>query len=467
MGLTKLPLVCIIAMVLAVSSCSKELTGNVAPGELIKSIQASVKENNALRVEIDMEFRYEVDYQITYWKESDESAKRTTISKNSDTNGSIETLVFLEPATKYNFEVQANTGKAHTTSDIYSFTTGSLPSDVPVYTLETDNMTNDLTGYIMQVSGNLPGYITFCTTKGTVVWYEDMGEPVRVANFDTLTNTISCLIGIPSPESFYRLADKIILMDIFGNKMLDRSVSADWIAYPHHDIRRMPDGNLILVENAVDTFDLSAYGGSTKEPVWGDGYAIIDASGNIIERWNCFSELNPQDDASIMSKRKDWLHANSVNWDSDGNLYMTYNKVSELWKIDSSTKKVLYRVGKEGTVALDASGYATGLHAPVPISPDLVLCLDNHGGTDGGSRAIIYSVNTSSKTADVPLSMSYPLKYSTADRGNVEKINDNLLMFGSTLGYAVVFSDMDGNILRVIRRLHISYRSNFYADIHY
>jgi arylsulfate sulfotransferase len=463
----KFSLILFLVLIIGVSSCTKELTGEVAPGELIESITASVEENNALRVDVSIEFKHKVDYQITYWKEGDESEKRTTLSKNSDSDGSSATLIFLEPAIKYNFEVQANTGNAHTTSDIYAFTTGSLPSDAPVYTLEVDNMTQDLKGYIMQISGNTPGYITFCTTKGTIVWYEDMGEPVRVAYFDTLTNTISCLIGIPSPDYFYRLADKIILTDLYGNRILDRSVSADWIAYPHHEIRRMPNGNIIVVENVVDTFDLSAYGGSTTEPVWGDGYVIMDAAGNIKERWNCFSELNPQNDASIMSKKTDWLHANSVNWDSDGNLYMTYNKISELWKIDYTTKKVLYRVGKKGTVTLDAAGYATGLHAPVPISPDYVLCLDNHGGTDGGSRALIYSVNTSSKTADVPLSMSYPLKYSTADRGNVEKINDDLLMFGSTLGYATVFTDMDGNILRVIRRLNISYRSNYFSDINF
>jgi arylsulfate sulfotransferase len=467
MGTTKFSFVFILAIALAVSSCSKELTGTVAPGELIKSITASVEENNALRVDVDIEFRHQVDYQITYWKDGDETTKRTSLSKNSESDGSVETLIFLEPATKYDFEVQANTGKAHATSDIYTFTTGSLPSDAPVYTLEVDNMTEDLPGYIMQISGNTPGYITFCTTKGTIVWYEDMGEPVRVAYFDTLTNTISCLIGIPSPEAYYRLADKVILTDLYSNRILDRSVSSDWIAYPHHEIRRMPNGNIILVENVVDTFDLSAYGGSTKTPVWGDGYAILDTAGNIKERWNCFSELNPKNDATIMSKTTDWLHANSVNWDSDGNLYMTYNKISELWKIDSTTKKVVYRVGKNGTVSLAASGYATGLHAPVPISPDYVLCLDNHGGTDGGSRAIIYSVNSSSKIADVPLSLSYPLTYSTADRGNVEKINDNLLMFGSTLGYVTLFTDMNGNVLRVIRRLNISYRSNYFKDINY
>lgn len=459
-----------VAVLLSFSACENDdnESGVVDPSVLIKSITTETQANNVLRVDVNIEFKDNVNYQIIYWKNGQDSVIKKTVP--SESNGKAKTtLILLEPATKYNFNILASNEKATTTSDTYSFTTKALPVSVPVYTVvkSSNIMKKELPGYIMQVSGDLPGFITLCNSSGTVLWYEDMGKPVRVANFDTLTNTICCIIGIPFPEDKYRLGDQIVLFDLFGKRILDRATSNDWIAYPHHDIRRMPNGDLILVENFVKTFDLSMYGGSTNEEVWGDGYTIMDSNGNIKKRWDCFGEINPQDYPDIMTKLKDWIHSNSVNWDSEGNIYMTHNKISELWKIDRNTGDVIYRVGKKGNIPFVKPDYPFGLHAPVPLKPNYVLCLDNQGGAGNSSRAIILSVNTETNTVEMPLNISFPLELSSINRSNVELINDNLLMFGSTLGRAIVFADLKGNIQRVIRREHISYRTNYINRIVY
>ena len=50
---------------------------------------------------------------------------------------------------------------------------------------------------------------------------------------------------------------------------------------------------------------------------------------------------------------------------------------------------------------------------------------------------------------------------------NVQILNDNLLMFGSTQTSTVVFTDKKGTILRTILGLHQSYRSVYIPEIVY
>ena len=89
----------------------------------------------------------------------------------------------------------------------------------------------------------------------------------------------------------------MVVMDLTGKKLLDKVFDK---FYAHHDIRRMPDGNLILVNYTPKTFDLTERGGSKEETVWGDGYTIFDMEGNKLEEWDCFGELHPADDPNIM-----------------------------------------------------------------------------------------------------------------------------------------------------------------------
>ena len=162
---------------------------------------------------------------------------------------------------------------------------------------------------------------------------------------------------------------------------------------------------------------------------------------------------------------KDFLHANSVNWDSNGDYYMTFNRRSELWKIDGATGKVLYRVGPKGNVKLDESGFASGLHAVEPLAPNKLLCLDN-GEERGYSRALIYEVDPAAMSAKVTMSVDFPAEFSSLDRSNVQLIcNGTMLMFGSTLGRCALFADLEGNVLKVIKRNGISYRTYYYEDI--
>ena len=66
-------------------------------------------------------------------------------------------------------------------------------------------------------------------------------------------------------------------------------------------------------------------------------------------------------------------------------------------------------------------------------------------------------------TARATLSIRLPSDLSSTDRSNAQLLQDHSLMFfGSTQGRASVITDLDGNLLWVLRRSGISYRSYYY-----
>ena len=107
-----------------------------------------------------------------------------------------------------------------------------------------------------------------------------------------------------------------------------------------------------------------------------------------------------------------------------------------------------------------------GLHAPVPLGPDRVLCYNNGAGKPPRSRAQIYSVKN--KTATLEMDVEVDTDYSSRDRSNVELLPDGkTLMFASTVARKCVFTDLEGKPLKVISRTGISYRSHWFPSISY
>ena len=170
-----------------------------------------------------------------------------------------------------------------------------------------------------------------------------------------------------------------------------------------------------------------------------------------------------------MQTREDWLHANSINYDKEGNYYMTFNRRSELWKINPTTGQVIYRVGKAGTIALSAEGWADGMHCANPAAPDDVLVLDNGRNNVHGSRALRYQVDMATRQTRLLLNCELPRQYSTPNRGNVQQISSDMLLFGMSVKNLIVFTDCSrqAHIYRILSLSHLPYRVEYIPELQY
>ncbi len=435
-------LFCLSAIILSVMSCSSDNDDTLPAGNTeIKSFSASISSSNMLRAEVQTSFTEATSYKIEYWETKDESTKRTT--KNYEgTSSSSATLIILKPETEYSYCIVYDGDRK---SEVKTFTTKAAPVAIPKHDLYIDDIQEAFPpGYILSYNRNTPGSVYLMDTKGNLVWYELVKEGVLVANIDTKTNRIYMLTG-PTDQTYAYNGQYVKVIDLFGNTIL----SKDLTAIPeladrqiHHECRPLPDGSIIMVSYVDREFDLRSQGGTEHETVKGDGYVIMNIEGNITKLWDCFDEMNPADDPKIMSSKSDWLHANSINYDSEGNYYMTFNTISQLWKIDPKSDEVKYRVGRDGTVNIPEEGNANGMHCANPQSPDEVLIIDNARNESEGSRAIMYKVNESQGSADIIINSELPQEYSSPNRSNVQKIGgDDMLIFGSGTARLILFTD--------------------------
>lgn len=456
----------LLALSLLVTSCEKD-DGVDTVAELLESIEAGVWSDNALRVDITLQLRTKVQYSIAYWPTRDESLLKET--KTVEAEGrSTTTLVFLEPETQYTFHVKAQGGGTQAQSEEYTFTTRGLPPDVPQYDLYQNTVEIDIPGYVMLTRMDKPGYITIINSRGEVVWYQNMEKSVKVANFNPKTNTFVVILGEAPSKSF--TGEWIEEIDIYGNKLMS---ALHPTVYAHHEIRYLPNGDIIAVNFVPRAFDLTAYGGTPNDSIWGPGYTVMDKEGKIKTQWDCYDEVNPEDIPSSINsvanglpEKPSWLHSNSVNYDEEGYLYMTLLFTDQVWKIDPATGKIIYKAGRNGDIELPEEAYTDGIHAAIPLQPNKVLLFDN-GQKKRITRALIYDINESEKRGTLELNVSLPTEYFTQYQGSVELINNEILLFGSTYSYKLVYTDLEGNILRVISTPHMSYRADYIADIDY
>lgn len=471
----------IIAIIL-LAACSDNNNSSKNRAGRIKSVSAKVSEDNALRVDVKVEFSDPADFRIEYWKTSDPSGKKMTNLYKTDTAVNTKRLVFLEPDTEYTYSIITDFSDAK--SQQYTFTTGKAPFDMPTIELEYNKEGTDIPGYILFDRGDIVadkgGYIIVTNTMGKVVWYEPIVRGVKVVNFDEKTNTFTALTGA-NPNPVYKnmknyTAEYLQVTDIYGNVILKKDVKDLSL---HHDTRMLPNGDLISASFNFKEFDLSSIGGTTKDTVVGDGFTIIGIDGTVKKIWNFFEDgkLNPVKDTKLISvpgRINDWIHVNSVNFDSNGDYYMTSRELPGLWKVDGRSWKLLYHVARPSdggdVTASDDKYYANGLHSAYPIAPNKVMVLDNATLSEGGrplTRSMLYNVDEANKTATVDMQIIFPQIYQSQLGSNAKIIGDDLLIYGARNANTVLFTDFKGAVLRSVVVSHLAHRAEYIKELKY
>lgn len=461
-----------ILLLLSFASCHEPQVDPIA--DYVKAVTVSNHENNSLRVNVDIEFKQECDYSVRYWKKDNPDDVRTTKSRHTDGLNGRVTLMYLYEKSEYELEI-AITGTSICSKPV-SFQTHSLPSGVTSYIAENGQSVS-FPGYFMQAALRADGYMTIADMDGKVLWYEPC-QPVGrdyITQFEAFDlkfeeNRIWFLNGYlftPEASGITSMATNIGCVDFEGNVSCIWSSDQGFSPAPlaHHEILELEDGNILVVGSSQKIYDLTPVGGEPNTLVSGDGYTIFNKEGKIVSQWDCFGEIDPLTCEYVNARAFYWdlVHANALSIDSDGYYYMSFNRINQIWKIDPVTGKVLYRVGENGNVDMDPKGYPSGVHAVTPLAPDRLLCLDN-GIESGKSRGLIYKVNPQDMTAEIETMVELPEEYSSYDRSNVSMIDGGkALMFGMTNAKVVVFTDLDGNIVKTLRTSVASYRT-IYID---
>lgn len=431
----------------------------------INSIQVSSPHNNILRAEVNVELDKATNIHIKYQAVNDSVTYRSLITEKKK-NHSI-TLLDLKPDTEYSFQV-INTGRVlNKTSNTYTFKTAKLPLWLEDYLIPTENYTPDPTpldgGFVHLYKRKTPGTFVLFDGDWNLRWYHQInGTGIKAATY-TANKTFLGILGSDDIRTAY--GDEIIEIDILGNEIKRIKLGAnDFNKIIHHDILLTPENNVATITLDTLIYDLRPIGGNKNDTIIGDGILILDKQGKRIWKWSVFDVLNPVDDPDILDLKNDWVHANALSYDRDGNFLMSFYNLNQIWKINSQTGKIIWKLGKGGDLTMDSNSYFSNQHS-VHINEHGHLMLFDNGTHRNISRALSFSIDEQTKSALTIIDAPLPKKIFSARMGSAYLMKNGNILQCSSKNNAIVITDNLGDVLWQLNPVYLPYRAECIPNV--
>jgi hypothetical protein len=327
-------------------------------------------------------------------------------------------------------------------SDPLSFSTGSLPLDLPVYHASG---TTPLDGYI--VFSAAPFGIIIDGT-GRVVWYKRF--PGTGPSLNVMAQPTGTLVGRLNTEDPAD-DDPFIELDPAGFERRQLRC-ANNRPLRFHDLLLSGDGSYWIMCDETRAMDLSALGGDANAQVTGTTLQHVDPAGTLLFEWTPFDHFLITDaDTSVYRAQAavNWTHGNSFDFDDDGNILIAFRSLSEITKINSQSGEVMWRMGglrNEFTFQGAPDAGFSRQHNVRIVGPGRFIILDNLG-TINESRYERYSVDANALTATLEQSYASTPSVQTLIGGSVQAAgSDRYLVSFGTEGRVELF---DGSGLKL------------------
>lgn len=456
----------------------------------IKSIELTSPNNLATEENVEVVLDKEEPVFIKYWKEG-YNEKYQTIKTKKGISHSIR-LLLLETDATYNYQVIVDR-IINVPSKVFSFHTRKQ-SPWLVHNWVKDENPHDANalgnGMVMICNARLPGYIAMIDGKGAIRWYwqiDDIG--VRAANI-TPRGTLIAMLRPPMKDVIddtpkeeadsLREMEKPIRRGAMGfaggtaiaeinlaGKQLWR-IDMDTVAggkykIIHHDVRIDKDGHIVTLVRNSKLYDMSQVGGKGIDTLGGDGILVMDTTGKVIKEWNVWDVWDIKNDPFIKEFAYDRFHINSLNFDKDGNYLLSVAIEDQIWKVNATTGKIMWKLGKNGDFKMDTSNYFSFQHS-VHINPFGDLMVFDNSLWRKQSGGVSFSLDTVNWTATTKIHAILPRSKYTSRMGSAYVLpNGNLLQTSSKTG-TVMVTDMKGKILWELNCYFVPYRSEYIPD---
>lgn len=365
-------------------------------------------------------------------------------------------LLNIKPAREYRYRVQIRNRKNKTiTSPWMTFRSKSVPDTLlTVEKMKID--TSVFQGYILIRRFFQSGVDALIDAEGDIVWYHSYGMPVRRAFSWTADNTILSIVD----------SARIQEIDLYGNILLDIDLEKNGLPYKvHHEIfRDKKSRHLVAISHDSRRFNLKRHGGSSNQPLMGDGILELSEKGQVINYWSVFDELNPEKFVGFINLQENWGHANAVWADDSDHFYISFRDFNQIWKIDRKTGKVVWKLGMGGDFVLkNPDDYFIRQHS-VSLHPDYGVEMFDNGDHSKrpNSRVLAFRINESERQAVTSTKVVLPLSLSSYRMCSVYPIAKNKHLVCTTKKDGIInVMDDTGKILWQVRANHASYRAYF------
>ncbi len=450
------PPVLLVSFILFMASCSHS-------ENIIKDIHIGLHNNNKLLIQIDVNTITTAQVYAGYWADS---AKNETLVTDTTKLSLFHSLVFTNilPDTKYSFQLFTLENGVKEKSKVYHFQSEKLPlwlqdqfkATTPVPNLLPQNFT---TGFLLLNKRESPGFSYIVDTKGRLRWYQTVDNiGIKVTHF-TKDKTILSILGTnDDPTSYGR---EILEVNLKGDTVLYlKKGEGDFQYIIHHEIIKNNNNQLVTLYVDKRILDLRSVGGAAKDTVAGDGILVMNKEGKKIWQWSVFSVVDPLKDITIVKDKKDWMHANSLSFDIDGNYLVSFYNNGQIWKINSKTGEVMWKFGKGGTFAMPEDCQFSMAHA-AHINKNGDLMFFNNGIDKHQSEVYAVKLNEAKQTAQTSIHIRLPQEVYNDRMGSAYLVNDSTVLVCCSKRHISVLINKKGVLLWSLDTAIPPYRVEF------
>jgi hypothetical protein len=316
-------------------------------------------------------------------------------------DSAVVPILGLLPARAYALTPVAYGAGGATLGESLDFTTDTLPSDLPRYTATG---TDPSPGYVAFAAGVFGLVID---NAGRVVWYRRFPNKGPGLNFIAQPNGRFAARPQNEPGTLGRWVE----VDPLGS--VTRELGCARGLQPRlHDFIAERDGSYWLLCDETRPMDLTDVGGVAHAAVTGTVVQHLSGSGGVLFDWSPFDHFAITDGKpdDLRGEFVNWTHGNAFDFDTDGNLIVSFRNLSEVTKIDVRTGNVVWRLGgrrNEFTFVDGPTPSFAGQHSARASAPGALMLLDNVGDPTE-SRAEWYTIDEGTRTARLVRSYGTP-----------------------------------------------------------
>ncbi len=425
-------------------ACSKDNESSIAI--IIEKVEVVNTSASAITARIGIELNNNSDAYIRYWIEGESEALVSETSLNKKKH--LIPLFKLKENTSYKFEILVSNGGQPQMASVepYQFITSSIPVWVKDFYNEDDNqIEEDLPGYYIFSSGTSPGCIYILDQKGSLVWYRT--SPNSIKSFRMSSNNTLLTIEDENKTSFgdgnvileTTLAGDTLLYLKKGQKGFDKTI--------HHDLAINSRGNLVLITNEL------------KGGMPGDGLIELDKTGHKIWEWSTF-DVQEEIDPNIVAQP--WI--NSISIDKDNNYILSLRALHQIWKVNSTSGKVMWKLGKKGNVNIDPQSEFLYQHFAYRNKDGHMMLFDNGSAERPFTRVLSFELNEQTLEAESRIRANLPETYYSPIMGSASLLPDNHLLATSATNGTIIKMDQSGRIIWKLKANGSIYRTEYLDD---
>ena len=223
-----------------------------------------------------------------------------------------------------------------------------------------------------------------------------------------------------------------------GFNIIDSFYAKNGYSTDTHELQLLQNGNALLLGQDDQKVDMSQIveGGNPNAIVVGCILQELNPFKNVIFQWRSWDHYKITDvmpDINLLDSIIDYVHANAIDVDTDGNFLLSARHLDEITKINRTTGDIIWRLGGKNNqfhFINDTIGFSHQ-HCIRKIANGDITMFDNGNLHKVQiSRAVEYKLDETNKTATLVWEYKNdPVIYSSA-MGSVQRLDNGNTVIG-------------------------------------